>query len=123
MKLSDIITNRIAINDSLTKAIVRHLDDCELTLEEVWDDDQPRMYQLPESNSTLMICGDDSWGAVIGVVAIKGHLVLIASFGDDGPLSFSPTLNRGKYTNPLTKEKEWVNALDESDIVATSHLL
>lgn len=122
MKLSDLITHRLAKNDPLTKAIVRHYGECELTLEETYDDD-PRMYQLPDNVPPLMICGDDSWGAVVGVIGINGHLVVIASFGDDGPCSFSPTLNRGKYTNPLSEDKEWVNVLVADEIVVAQPLL
>jgi len=123
MKLTDLITNRLAKSDPLTKAIIKHYNDCELTVEEVYDDEKPRWYQLPDDSGSLMVCGDDSWGSVTGIVGINGHLVLIGCFGDEGYYLFSPTLNRKEYTNPLNDEKEWINTLDKSNVVSTHPLL
>lgn len=48
-------------------------------------------YQFPDSKETLLILGDDNWGAVTGAYADDGHLVLIANYGDEGDYKYSFT--------------------------------
>jgi hypothetical protein len=56
-----------------------------------YDDDDDLVYALVEQRTSLLVMGDDSWGAVTGAFVKDGHLILIANFGDDGEYSFCLT--------------------------------
>ncbi len=60
--------------------------------------------ELMDTPHHVHISGDDSFGSVFNISVIQGHLILVASFGDDGDMVFSPTAPRGEMENDLPAE-------------------
>lgn len=61
------------------------------------DDEEEVMVALNDKFITCL--GDDSWGAVTSMFVAEGHLVLVATFGDDGYVLFSPTIKESTDLN------------------------
>lgn len=61
-------------------------------------------FELSDTPNNVLISGDDSYGAVTHISVWDGHLLLIANFGDDGEMIFSPTAPRGKVNNDLPSD-------------------
>ena len=61
-------------------------------------------FELNDTPNHVHIGGDDSYGAVTHISVWNGHLLLIANFGDDGEMVFSPTAPRGEVNNDLPSD-------------------
>lgn len=70
--------------------------------------------ELMDTPHHVHVSGDDSFGSVFNISVIQGHLILIASFGDDGDMVFSPTAPRGEMENDLPAELiELLSSVDD----------
>lgn len=58
-------------------------------------------FELAPTPHHVLISGDDSYGTVTQISVCNGHLILIANFGDEGEMIFSPTAPRGNMQNDL----------------------
>lgn len=75
------------------------------------DDD----FELDRTPYHVLINGDDSYGEVTYISVCNGHLILVANFGDDGQMVFSPTAPSGNMQNDLPADL--VDVIDEESIL------
>lgn len=110
-----------ASTDPLTQSLVAVIQNPVLKMCD-WDGDGKDLNvdNLNYVGPGIMIMGDDSAGGLVRVELVKGHLVLTANYGDEGNISFSPTLNGGYMC--VDNELHHINHLQERDIIISSTL-
>ena len=69
--------------------ILKFIGDVVVTTPQSDGEDESLDYEFPNQTESLLILGDDSWGAVTGAFVQNGHLVLVANYGDEGDINYA----------------------------------
>ena len=77
-------------------------------------------FELDNTPFSVLVGGDNAYGPVTQISVCNGHLILVAAFGDDGEMVFSPTAPCGEALNDLPAEL--IATMDEDSILADDTL-